>query len=490
LTLVFWGRKLIYATSLLTTLTGGLMTINLYKLVRVLSALALILMLNLAFTSAANSHVVDTKLVSPLNQSTGSKESSLIKSTVQQKYWAQVLVGEWVEAWVLVCGPDRGQMWTDWDCWYEPDYVYVEYYIDVWVDDPDDCESGASTKAMQNKSANSTNLNLEQLRLDGKVALGSKPTTLVDYDSPTSKYLSAVRSYNPSNETAKRYAKQNFGEGWFGKWDRSINLSHDNKIVVVTRGDGTVANFYADQFGNWIGGRSDLDTLIQRPDGTWLLKRKYGHESYNQLGKLEQVVIPGVANFTLSYYGETGLLRAVSSSAGGTLEFQYDTSQRVKSVSNSTGAVVLYSYTPANLLDSVVLADGTGEQYKYSSLDNGVKAVSITEFWGNLNQVKPEISTNKVLSCPAPCTPQMRSEIQFCKWSEDLRATSREQDCQTADYQRRGACTTEFLTYGDNAKYNACLASSATYLSLCLNSSNNIKAAEYARCDNIYPQCK
>ena len=466
------------------------MAINLYKLVRVLSALALILMLNLAFTSAANSQVVDTKLVSPLNQSTGSKESSLIKSTVQQKYWTQVLVGEWVEDEELICVFSGQMLDRDWYCWFEPVYVYIEYYIDVWVDDPDDCESAAITKSIQTKAAEAMRLHLEQLRSDGKVTVGIKPTTLVDYSSSTSKYLSAVRSYNPSNEIAKRYAKQNFGEGWFGKWDRSINLSHDNKIVVVTRGDGTVANFYADQFGNWIGGRSDLDTLIQRPDGTWLLKRKYGHESYNQLGKLEQVVIPGVANFTLSYYDETGLLRAVSSSAGGTLEFQYDTSQRVKSVSNSTGPVVLYSYMPANLLDSVVLADGTGEQYKYSSLDDGVKAVSITEFWGNPNQVKPEISTNKVLSCPAPCTPQMRSEIQFCKWAEDLRATSREQDCQTADDQRRGACTTEFLTYGDNAKYNACLASSATYLGLCLSSSNNIKAAEYARCDNIYPQCK
>ena len=181
-------------------------------------------------------------------------------------YWT----GYWESVWTEECHIESRPGYTDrdWDdvevCTWTEDLVWV----DVWIDDPDpicptsspptDIRSIVFGKQPMRSAASAITPSVMRsaplLASDTTgVATRSQilPYRQMDFRSTSDRGFSAARTFVPQRATAGIVSRQNFGVGWFGKWDRTVSLIENGAKAIVTRGDGGNDVFTLAVDGSW-----------------------------------------------------------------------------------------------------------------------------------------------------------------------------------------------------------------------------------------------
>ncbi len=183
---------------------------------------------------------------------------------------------------------------------------------------------------------------------------GNKYQEELDYSTPSG--LRLARYYNSSLP------------GWTHSYGMRV-LTRDGRAVAI-RPTGRAYAFTGTGPGEWIGDPYVRDQLIRLDSNdpavpTWrYVAADGGTEYYDAEGRVTRIVLRGGRTFTV--HQEQGLLRSVTDPFGRSLQFEYDTENRLHRVRTPEGTSVLYIYDNLGRLRWVEYPIG-GRSYLYEN---------------------------------------------------------------------------------------------------------------------------
>ncbi len=202
-------------------------------------------------------------------------------------------------------------------------------------------------------------------------AHGNKAHRQIDYKATGNFSLQYARTFNSLAPQSSAYVRQYMGAGWYGTWDKSVNLETNGTTARVTRGNG-VSFVYTKQInGTWITDTDIKHVLTRQADSGgnttgWQLSRNNRIENYGADGRMTSLVLKGGQTYTLTYVGTNPkLLDRVTDPTNRYLQFTYDTQKRLWKMTDPAGGITTYNYDTLHRLTSVNYADGRIRQYKY-----------------------------------------------------------------------------------------------------------------------------
>lgn len=434
------------------------------------------------------------------------------------RYWDGYWEGYWDEECVDTWVPSITD--RDFDLVVVCTYVWVEYWVDVWIPDPEDCPATApsssvtnlksivlakvpTTSSMSNEVAAVAAMSRDATRsspLAKKISVA--PHRQVDYFSKADSYLATARTYRPQANAASALVRQNFGKGWFSKWDKTLSVLEDGAKVAISRGDGTTVVFTRQKDGAWANVRYPDDRLAQLSAISvnaigWTLTRANSIETYDERGRLTNIGLKDGKLYSLQYTKDAaGYLKKVADSSGRELTFGYDELGRVSLMTDPSGGVVEYSYDNSDRLTRVGYSDGNERRFSYENSTNLLSdtsmiagdrqsvvtfdydptglAVSSTVVRDDLNVGSmPALSKAKgpmgergiatATSCPIPppqpqCTPAKIIERARCNTNADITYQNQVNACLAGPFVL-GAC----LFLADIERFFAQLSCSSLY---------------------------
>jgi len=186
-------------------------------------------------------------------------------------------------------------------------------------------------------------------------ATGNKYQRETDYSAPRGPRL--VRHYNSSLP------------GWTHNYGVRV-LANATKATVI-RPDGRALAFTGAGLGRWSSDNAAVERLYKvAPSDSYGATWKFhaGNEAtewYDASGRLISIVRRGGITFSAQH--ADGLLRSVTDSFGRSLQFGYDTQNRLVRVTTPDGTAIDYAYGAGGQLAQVIYPDGTRRQYLYES---------------------------------------------------------------------------------------------------------------------------
>lgn len=177
----------------------------------------------------------------------------------------------------------------------------------------------------------------------------------MDYVGP--KGLHLVRRYNSSLP------------GWVHNYN--VRVLANATMARVVRPDGRAHVFTGNGSGPWTGEIAAQEQLIRlSPDDAGQPLWKYvtatdGTEFYDANGRLISVTLRGGLSYAAQQSG--GLLRGISDSFGHSLQFAYDSQNRLIRVTTPEATAITYGYDTQGRLLQVTYPDASTRQYLYES---------------------------------------------------------------------------------------------------------------------------
>jgi YD repeat-containing protein len=184
--------------------------------------------------------------------------------------------------------------------------------------------------------------------------------------------LSFIRTYNSSISV-----KTTLGVGWRHNYERFVSWLPSGAVEVM-RPDGKIYTFT--NSGTSYTAPDTNDTLLAINYGTsWKYVTTDNQiEIYNSNGNLTSITDSSGLTQTLVYNTSTLLLSKITDSYGRSLNFSYDTNNRLSTITNPSGGQYTYTYDTNNNLASVIYPDQTERKYLYgeSAYTSGISLPS------------------------------------------------------------------------------------------------------------------
>ncbi len=161
-----------------------------------------------------------------------------------------------------------------------------------------------------------------------------------------------------------------FGFGWSTKYDESLGIYADDKMIRLNEPDGKAS--YFGRATTTVPFKSYSQSLTaqidKNGDGTYNLNYKDGRvHKFSSAGKLLWQRDRNGNQATLNYNG-SGVLTGISDAVGRTLTVSMNGFGNVSQISDSMGTVATYDYFPSSsLLQSVTYADGSKFTFEYDT---------------------------------------------------------------------------------------------------------------------------
>ena len=168
------------------------------------------------------------------------------------------------------------------------------------------------------------------------------------------------------------------GYGWTHSYNMHIveasgiiaNLQLVSAPVQVFNADGSASYFTPISGGGYKSPKGDFRTLIKNPDGTFLLKGKFGTLfSFTAAGKLSSIQDRN-GNTTTLNYDSSGLLKTITDASGQNTTFAHDGNGRISSITDPAGRPASYAYDATGNLISVTDIADFATAYAYDANHN------------------------------------------------------------------------------------------------------------------------
>ncbi len=142
-----------------------------------------------------------------------------------------------------------------------------------------------------------------------------------------------------------------FGQGWSSSMDqRVIKMTDGAQITSMCAGpDGRRSRYVRNPDGSYTNAGYGNDRLTENPDGTFVLREKYG---------------------TLRNYSSNGLLASIVDRNGNTMTFQYDQTGFLTSATDASGRKVTFVKGASGKVAS--LSDPANRQFEFTYDANGL----------------------------------------------------------------------------------------------------------------------
>lgn len=161
-----------------------------------------------------------------------------------------------------------------------------------------------------------------------------------------------------------------FGFGWSTKYDESLLIYPDNKMIRLNEPDGRASYFGRANTANPFTSFSQNVTgqIIKNGDSTYTFTYKDGRvHKFNSIGRLLWQKDRNGNQTTLNYNG-SGVLTGITDAVGRTLTITINGFGNVSQISDALSAVASYEYFPStNLLKTVTYNDGSKYKFEYDS---------------------------------------------------------------------------------------------------------------------------
>ncbi len=224
---------------------------------------------------------------------------------------------------------------------------------------------------------------------------GNKFQIETDYAGTGIYPLRAARTYNNGGTSPSSVESAAWGAQWRGVYDNYITSGTSGTLTtaIVKRHDGRQF-FFSLVNGAWVGDADVVGKLTQLFDASgnpagWTYVNEHDEtETYNATGRLASITNRAGQSQTLAYSDGTatgsngayylnsngtpttntmlaGFLIRVTDPAGRTLQYGYDSHNRIVKMTDPAGGVYLYTYDANNNLSSVSYPDGKTRTYLY-----------------------------------------------------------------------------------------------------------------------------
>jgi YD repeat-containing protein len=204
-----------------------------------------------------------------------------------------------------------------------------------------------------------------------------------DYELPgVGEFIKIDRFYNSMIQTSGL-----FGLGWSTKYDESLQIYSDDKMIRLNAPDGRASYFgRSNTSSSFTSFSQGMDAQITKnTDGTYTVT--YKDRRVNKFNSGGQLLFQQDRNgnqTTLNYSG-LGVLTGITDAVGRTLTISIGSNGNVSQISDVQGVVATYEYYPStNLLKTVTYNDGSKYKFEYTTISSKTYITTVKDALDNI----------------------------------------------------------------------------------------------------------